>query len=1245
MNLKNKIKFTLFTAIFILLFLLSIYYVSAGCCVKSDECVTSTLYECSDIGIYNTSECDVLSQCIVGCCCQSTSPYATTATSILKSNCGNLTNFQEGYLTDCYTLCNPSLNKYNVSGYIKNSTGGFVSGATVTNTYDASQSITTTATGYYSFNNVYASILSPLRITATKSGCTAPALEISNLTANKINQNISLSCISCYWIYGSWEECDLTTRISTREVTGNSSPTCTLAQLGPKILTQSCTVESKCGDSILEDPEQCEINWTKFDIGIESLILKSEQSCSFAECISCQCTNHEQPEEACFIDSGNFTLTADYVKYSLELGLKWTASIPACTKFVDHFTLEKCEANAGATCVPSGNALNLDGPLATAYTDTELKPEKTYCYKLTINYDEQYVENTNIEFKNITQCFYSGDSYCFEGNVDPNCITDANGRNGIISCDSKNKNITTLCTASSEDNPGQYCTFVNNQPVCKNQTSCERCNAFFGLFGFQGISIYLKTGDEDTIDCPSINYETNLDMGCYLDYTKTSVDMSKQCGEVKSCYDYFSEEACEGDDNDDSCQKIEACEWIPYNKQFNKGVCRPINQENQNCSLCTEDANNRFYEDCTKDTCVLYGGNSTKTSCYFDGDDCLNKYQMACSNYVSSEDCIGPINKQQNVSFDVTWSDSSFTKRTGITNNLLELSNDALNLGRCKWIEETEDCIKDADGNNSEDCIYSNNAKQKKCKNDFLPPNTTIEYKEAYNRYIDLTENLFVDDNNVWFFKETTNNPAIALYYCINISTPNCYPTIKINKTSSSPYKYWIEVPDTLNDGTYSLFYYAEDPARNLEVVKNFTFDLDTIPPNMSITRYYHVTRTGNDYRSDITFNITLVNETHRPVTCSFSLTEDVYHGLYWLKYYNIFSQQIFNNRGTLATTYPDLIDGWYDYYFDCYDIADNHNIFNDTFFIEGDMRINSATPSNRVFRIDALPNEISLKTENVARCRYSDSSSPDATIYYSNMSVSNRFTNTTCGQNCYYHNASMPLTSPQKSTSGVHLFYTACNITQTGFEPEIVQGDPADWIYFSIDEMAPKTTFNAIAIDLENPSYDEDGNKEYINSIQYNVSKTTNNLNIDFVCNDSDSLLYLTGAISKDMSFGCNKTYYCLQNTSQNTSDNSEKKCDNLVNYELYSEQIDLNYLLETDTSYYTQYGNYPTLCYYSIDNGGNIEEEKHCTTLNIKNTRFDKPIITIQIPDEETTEQIPDDETTDDGGIVHPRDKLKQQ
>ena len=417
----------------------------------------------------------------------------------------------------------------------------------------------------------------------------------------------------------------------------------------------------------------------------------------------------------------------------------------------------------------------------------ELGENNKYCYNVcAMNFNgEEYCAFNDTQLP----CFKTGNTNCMEEHENGrNCIEQHNGDNlqiNAVGCGTDDAGVYT--TLISEDNTEEcngntvcvetyYDGTANSGAKCVAQGQCEICNGMFGLFARYKLDSYLGTDSTDTVKCENFEYNPknpefpNHDNAvglCYLEKTKSVSDKYKNCSIVKSCYDYNSFETCTNDpcfkfthilDNDIS---INNCIWEDVYGELGIGICRPKDEEKEDCSICDSNSPIGF---CNEDLCSAYGNNT----CYYkesitrhnpndiNEDDilfrnydnypvptCIHKRDMACVLYQSKEDCVGSENGgSENVDVDVI-----YELNNGIygTNEIIKNSSDVFKFGRCAWNDNESSknygCHKNSDDlykikfNDGEildtDDCYGQMGDKKTCYSDITPPNTTIKLRNS----------------------------------------------------------------------------------------------------------------------------------------------------------------------------------------------------------------------------------------------------------------------------------------------------------------------------------------------------------------------------------------------------------------------------------------------------------------------------------------------------------------------------------
>ena len=111
------------------------------------------------------------------------------------------------------------------------------------------------------------------------------------------------------------------------------------------------------------------------------------------------------------------------------------------------------------------------------------------------------------------------------------------------------------------------------------------------------------------------------------------------------------------------------------------------------------------------------------------------------------------------------------------------------------------------------------------CSSDFTSPVTTIMPRTgcyAGGFYGENANIRYVASDDRYFPKD------LSTYFCLTPEGSTCYPS---NPGFNGTY-----IQPMIASGMYNLFYYSQDPAKNLEVVKNTTIEVDAIPPSFRIT-------------------------------------------------------------------------------------------------------------------------------------------------------------------------------------------------------------------------------------------------------------------------------------------------------------------------------------------------------------------------------------------------------------------------
>lgn len=429
-----------------------------------------------------------------------------------------------------------------------------------------------------------------------------------------------------------------------------------------------------------------------------------------------------------------------------------------------------------------------------------LQKNTSYCYNVcAVGINKATLCAANESEKLV--CFKTGDEYCMtphEPGLNCEFVTVGEGEEHYVphGCVYSDYAYTNLSDGIQECNSGTTCVETNYNPSnglygasCHATAECDYCNGIFGLYGGYDLNTLI---DGNSQKCSNLLYEQgnsppgeNSVVGlCYKDASLSPEPVYKACGEVHSCYDYTSKDACEND----YCYAFtnsslyNDCQWKYLDEETGIGVCSPKTDELQNCRACDTNSPLGF---CDEDICSLYGDCYYKDELnhgvyempyrpFYDTDiqassleenyleylkpyttpkthpTCLNKNEMSCYMYENEEDCTGGINLSIDIVHNPNLFNTSNFNNTILygTNKILNSSNDTYHFGDCEWNPEqttiyknTFGCQKNSDGvynfksapnknsNKQDDCVdfgLENNVDYSKCFQDNTPPETTL---------------------------------------------------------------------------------------------------------------------------------------------------------------------------------------------------------------------------------------------------------------------------------------------------------------------------------------------------------------------------------------------------------------------------------------------------------------------------------------------------------------------------------------
>lgn len=887
-NQNLTFKFLISGLFFILLLTLSPILVNAGCCVTSAGCVyAASQADCTVApSTYYSDACSAVDACSLGCCCSGSQGVGS-----LKKDCLYPYSFfpqsvQVGAPCSCEGF------GYFISGVVTQLTGEPVVSATVS----AGGKINlTNQYGRYNLTNITSG--NNVRVTASKQGCVDNSVYI-NLSRDMTNVNIILNCNcipggcspaqNAYCnSSGVWRFYDLTIQSQKdtyctfcREFdsdcpqelecknndgkcpTGCAASTdsdCACSSTPNGVCPAACSSSQSdanydadcfsravsCGDGIVAYPyETCERNPAP---GQLSLCLPDQCIISGTAPCNCRapptCGNMiidvgEECERGMFCPNGqlcnedcqclgfncNGTRVAPMVSVSFDSSLRrivlnWSV-YSSCKSYVSSYAIYRCENTSSQprSCSSKTDYALISNTLSSGMYDSSIFTNSQYCYYVQAFYGpplEDFIGESNII------CQRTGDAICMEPHPTEFCLNNAR-----YTCDSNNNlklisNCGTNAHCIGPDRDGRTnCTSVN---------ICDQCNGLYGMFANLDLKVVVNS---EPLYCEPA-YGREIINSCYKDRTKTLFSAFKYCADVSSCYDYKSKQACE--DPLDPCGKNKGCEWVwlfantqgdpPFGGIFG-GICRPKSVSLQKCEYCSNPQYNWLSPECNPHVCSLFG------ECYYQGSSetnpgapsCTSSRTFNCLNYNNEANCTG--GRPVGVNAVYTANNASGI-RIGGTHTLIQ-SKDVFGLGKCYWDNVNRKCRRNAD-NLPQNNDYSNNLAfgydcaqgDIYCESDFSSPVTTI-LPTAFGAYpANLKLRFAVQDNYP--------SSLIHTYFCLNISPGTCYP----NELPTAPGEY---TKILTQSGTYNLFYYSQDPAKNLEEVKRVTILVDADKPFITIT-------------------------------------------------------------------------------------------------------------------------------------------------------------------------------------------------------------------------------------------------------------------------------------------------------------------------------------------------------------------------------------------------------------------------
>ncbi len=744
--------------------------------------------------------------------------------------------------------------------------------------------------------------------------------------------------------------------------------------------------------------------------------------------------------------------------------LTWLVS---CTAGVT-FDVYRCE---GIGCNPI--LKRNSAPVTNMYfTDTIQKANTGYCYEVRANYG-------GIQVRSNIVCQTSGDRICLDNPQGGEFCETAVTPTKRTRCDSSNRKIEVEdCLVDYGYDYRCYGPYGQGRETkCVQYSGCWRCNYLLEFFGNPSYSMvsYLDGIELKQTLCKDYEF-------CYYDSTPTIANEYIDCSVVTAgngCYEYNSRQACEQSNLQDSpfnnrCLQRN-CTWNWISQELGTGVCIEQDVNLQKCELCTPDfvagdaSPNKVFNLCDVATCKLYG------ECYpkdidKDGtlknynalgltqnEECISKSRVSCEDFGQQECIATPSDGQsgsQAVAVDAAYQDpNDRTTRISGTHQLKRTSYDYFEFGVCAY--RGNRCFKDADNTTTSDPNPL----------DMTPPMTIIDNGLVLGT-LQLAVQV-VDEKPAGTVCSPASNCTgpLALYTCIVNSTPtqdNCYPTDSVTIDSNG-----IGIIDNYigyGNGTYKIFYYAEDNANNLEEIKYINVTIDRDPPSIDLD--YFVLRSNSAPFNDS--NVTMFITTDQIAVCNdrFYTSPSSYR-----------SRLNSSNGAFFEVNYTSLFDGYYNYFISCIDGFGNNRTLDTYIRVNADDRINTTYPNGT---IDTTSPTLIISTNSQAtECVYklADQDWSDAIQFDVGTESSSRT----------YWNYSKQLTG---LADGRYTYDVRCTIN---LQPSY------DQISFVVDTASPTT----LAIDGLGLPY-------------------------DFIEPKSSHRVYLRCNDQPAGGFGCMNTYYC---------------------------------------------------------------------------------------------------------------------
>lgn len=383
--------------------------------------------------------------------------------------------------------------------------------------------------------------------------------------------------------------------------------------------------------------------------------------------------------------------------------------------------------------------------------------------------------------------------------------------NKAFTCNPNNKLSQPVLSCKS----GEYCVSTPPNATCINGTNpCIDDTNIFGLFS--------------TVENCEFKENTQEKKYCFLDKSGSLVDSCYSCNSKMNCYDYKSQGACERN----NCGAGQ-CEWTPIFSDIGTGVC--TDKRFNNCPFCGQtgtatapnaEAYNSVFDQCTKEKAQALS--TQKYPCFYQdtgvgGQAALTCDAVTCKDYKTKAQCAA------NLTYGVT---------LNADNTIATPSKDMCAIKVCQW-DDALGCVKNADGTSTSEVHWydcDSTDKDKTCEKDYFPPETTIIPSGKQGRTDFLMVRVTDKTNKTMPLMTRQGTQELYANYTTYICT---YPTggtpcTTFNATNSTKLNLndaTLKLQDyrgkelvSIVEGFNKIRYYTKDPNKNLEVVKETTF-------------------------------------------------------------------------------------------------------------------------------------------------------------------------------------------------------------------------------------------------------------------------------------------------------------------------------------------------------------------------------------------------------------------------------------